>query len=267
MPLNGDAKRDNFAHNKGEGGILPAGKNRPEIDKICDVEPHADIILSPGHSAFNVPLEFVTFIETLRQHSNGKPVGFKVCVGRQSEFFAIRKARVETGIPPDFITVDSGEGGTRASPPEYSNSVGMPLRGSLAFVVDVLVGHNRTDDTRIIASGNIIKDYAWHGARARSTHDQQRTGFHAVLRLHLALKCNRNTCPTGITTPISRLVSSHLTRPIDSAAFTTRRYALWPTCSQHRGTRIQMTSSETISTNVRARTGSFATTRSTHPSS
>jgi glutamate synthase domain-containing protein 2 len=47
---------------------------------------------------------------------------------------------VKTGIYPDFITVDGGEGGTGAAPLEFSNSVGMPLREALAFVYDALTG-------------------------------------------------------------------------------------------------------------------------------
>ncbi|MEI8650939.1 glutamate synthase-related protein [Paraglaciecola sp. Hal342] len=52
------------------------------------------------------------FVKQLRELSGGKPVGFKLCIGRASEFVAVCKAMVETGIKPDFITVDGGEGGT-----------------------------------------------------------------------------------------------------------------------------------------------------------
>jgi glutamate synthase domain-containing protein 2 len=74
-------------------------------------------------------------------------------VGRKSEFIAICKAMLDTGITPDFITVDGGEGGTGAAPLEYSNSVGMPLRDGLAFVVDTLIGFGLREQVRVIASG------------------------------------------------------------------------------------------------------------------
>ncbi len=70
----------------------------------------------------------VEFIQTLRDLSGGKPIGFKLCIGRKSEFISICKAMHATRIYADFITVDGSEGGTGAAPLEYSNSVGMPLR-------------------------------------------------------------------------------------------------------------------------------------------
>ncbi|MEL4395692.1 glutamate synthase-related protein, partial [Shewanella algae] len=74
-----------------------------------------------GHSAFNTPLGLLRFIEKLRTLSGGKPVGFKLCIGFRHEFIAIMKAVGETGIYPDFITVDGAEGGTGAAPLEFSN--------------------------------------------------------------------------------------------------------------------------------------------------
>ena len=47
---------------------------------------------------------------------------------------------LETGITPDFITVDGGEGGTGAAPTEMTNSVGTPLRDALIFVNRALIG-------------------------------------------------------------------------------------------------------------------------------
>jgi len=108
----------------GHGGILPAAKNTEEIAAIRGVEPHTTVLSPPGHSAFSTPLEMMEFIALLRKKSGGKPIGFKLCIGRQSEFVALCKAMVQSGIKPDFITVDGGEGGTGAAPLEFSNSVG-----------------------------------------------------------------------------------------------------------------------------------------------
>ncbi|HFE39008.1 MAG TPA: FMN-binding glutamate synthase family protein, partial [Gammaproteobacteria bacterium] len=112
----------------GHGGILPADKNTPEIAAIRGVEPYTQVNSPPTHSAFRTPLEMMTFIKLLRDLSGGKPIGIKLSIGRRSEFVAICKAMTETGIRPDFITVDGGEGGTGAAPLEYTNSIGMPLR-------------------------------------------------------------------------------------------------------------------------------------------
>jgi glutamate synthase domain-containing protein 2 len=98
----------------GHGGILPAAKLTEEIAKIRDVPMGHDVDSPPGHSAFSNPLELVEYISLLRELSGGKPVGFKLCIGKRREFIAICKAMHETGIAPDFITVDGGEGGFRS---------------------------------------------------------------------------------------------------------------------------------------------------------
>ena len=96
----------------GHGGILPAQKNTEEIAKIRGVKPGTAVHSPAFHTAFSTPLEMMQFIGQLRELSGGKPIGFKLCVGHKSEFLAICKAMLETGIKPDFIAVDGGEGGT-----------------------------------------------------------------------------------------------------------------------------------------------------------
>jgi glutamate synthase domain-containing protein 2 len=185
----------------GHGGVLPACKNTPEIAAIRGVEPYTQIDSPARHAAFSSPIELMHFIACLRELSAGKPIGFKLCIGQRSEFFALCKAMLETGIRPDFITVDGGEGGTGAAPVEYTNSVGMPLMDALVFVSDCLNGFDLRDEIKIIASGKIF------------------TGFHIVKRLALgadlcnsargmmlalgciqSLQCNKDTCPTGVAT-------------------------------------------------------------------
>ena len=90
----------------GHGGILPAAKVTEEIAKIRIVEKGKDVVSPPFHRAFNTPLELLEFIKQLRERSGGKPVGFKLCVGRKSQFLAICKAMVKTGIMPDFYYIE-----------------------------------------------------------------------------------------------------------------------------------------------------------------
>ena len=140
----------------GHGGILPAKKNTPEIAGIRGVEPGTAVLSPPFHRAFETPIELMQLIAQMRTLSKGKPIGFKLCIGRKSEFLSICKAILETGIKPDFISVDGGEGGTGAAPLEFSNSVGMPYREGLAFVYDALIGFGLKKDIKIIASGKIM---------------------------------------------------------------------------------------------------------------
>ncbi len=191
----------------GHGGILPAAKVTEEIAKIRLVQPGKDVMSPSYHTAFNTPTGLLQFVKRLRDLSGGKPIGFKLCIGQKSQFLGICKAMISTGILPDFITVDGGEGGTGAAPIEFSNSVGMPLREALAFVYDALHGFGIKRHIRIIASGKVhsgfdlVKNFSLgadmcNGARAM---------LMAVGCIQ-ALECNRNTCPTGVATQDPNLV-------------------------------------------------------------
>ncbi|MCF6181401.1 FMN-binding glutamate synthase family protein [Lutibacter sp.] len=185
----------------GHGGILPAIKNTEEIAEIRDVPAHTDVNSPPSHSAFTSPTELMNFIKLLRDKSGGKPIGFKLCVGKKEEFIDLCKAMVSTGIKPDFITVDGGEGGTGAAPVEFSNSLGMPLRDGLAFVTDTLMGFDLKKDIKIIASGKIFS--AFHIARIIALGADMVNSARAMMLAIgciQARECNNNTCPVGVAT-------------------------------------------------------------------
>jgi glutamate synthase domain-containing protein 2 len=185
----------------GHGGILPAAKNTKEIAEIRHVKPHTTVFSPPYHSAFNSPKEMMLFIARLRKLSEGKPVGFKLCIGQKREFYAVCKAMIETDCYPDFITIDGGEGGTGAAPPEFSNSVGMPLMDGLSFVHDTLTGFNIRHHIKLIASGKVLTGY--HILRAialgADTCNSARAMMMAIGCIQ-ALVCNTNKCPTGVAT-------------------------------------------------------------------
>jgi glutamate synthase domain-containing protein 2 len=185
----------------GHGGILPAAKLTPEIARVRKVPLGHDVISPIKHSTFNTPIELLKFIDHLRSLSGGKPVGFKICIGRRREFAAICKAMLETHILPDFITVDGGEGGTGAAPLEFSNHLGEPLESALLYVHNTLVGTNLRDKIRIICSGKIITgfDMISHIALGADIFNLAR-GMMLSLGCIQSRQCNLNTCPTGVAT-------------------------------------------------------------------
>jgi len=191
----------------GHGGILPAIKNTEEIAKIRHVKPGIAVHSPPSHSAFYDPIQFMNFIKKLRDLSDGKPVGFKLCVGRKQEFMDFCEAMIYTGIQPDFITVDGGEGGTGAAPVEFSNTMGMPMREGLIFVHDTLVGFGLRKDIKVIVAGKIITGF--HMARAIALGADGCNSARAMM-LSIgciqALQCNSNTCPVGVATQNKSLV-------------------------------------------------------------
>jgi glutamate synthase domain-containing protein 2 len=191
----------------GHGGILPASKNTADIAKIRTVEVGTEVISPSTHREFNSPVGLLEFVKTLRELSEGKPVGFKLCVGRPAEFLGICQAMIETGIKPDFITVDGGEGGTGAAPLEYSNSVGMPLREGIAFVDDCLTGFGVRGDIRIIASAKVFTGF--HMAKNLAVGADlcnSARGMMLALGCVQSLICHTNHCPTGIATQDPDLV-------------------------------------------------------------
>ncbi len=190
----------------GHGGILPAGKNTEEIAAMRLVEPHTDVLSPPSHTAFEDSEGLMHFIKQLRDLSGGKPVGFKLCVGRKDEFTEICEAMLSTGISPDFITVDGGEGGTGAAPVEFTNILGMPLLDGLVFVHDSLVGYDLKKHIKLMAAGKIFSGY--HMARALALGADICNSARAMmlaLGCIQSLKCNMNTCPVGVATQDSVL--------------------------------------------------------------
>lgn len=185
----------------GHGGILPGAKVTQEISDIRGVEIGKDVISPPAHSAFSSPQDLLNFIAQLRKLSDGKPVGFKLCIGYKSEFLSICKAMIETGITPDFIAVDGAEGGTGAAPVELTNSVGTPLWDAVTFVNNALIGTGVRDKIRIIAAGKIIS--AFHMMRVMAlgadTVNSAR-GMMFALGCIQSRSCNTDKCPTGVAT-------------------------------------------------------------------
>jgi glutamate synthase domain-containing protein 2 len=185
----------------GLGGVLPGAKVSAEIAATRGVPIGKTVISPPSHSAFTTPGEFVAFIATLRRLSGGKPVGFKLCVGARTEFLSICKAIVASGIAPDFVIVDGGEGGTGAAPQEFEDHVGMPLTEGLMLVHNSLVGTGLRDRIRIGASGKVASgvDIVSRVCQGADFTMSARAMMFAAGCIQ-ALKCNTNKCPTGVAT-------------------------------------------------------------------
>lgn len=185
----------------GHGGVLPAAKNTEQIATIRGVKPHTTILSPPSHTAFSDTKSLVKFIAKLRLLSNGKPIGFKLCIGKTREFEMICEEMISQNCFPDFITVDGAEGGTGAAPLEFSDGVGMPFEPALIFVNKTLVRLEIRDKIRVICSGKIISGYSILRAVALGADMcNSARGFMFSLGCIQALRCNTNQCPTGVAT-------------------------------------------------------------------
>ena len=190
----------------GHGGILPAAKVTAEIAEARLVPQGKDVFSPTYHKAFSTPLEMMAFIAQLRELSDGKPVGFKICIGDPREFMAIVKAMIQTGIYADFIVVDGGEGGTGAAPLEFSDSLGAPLNEGLLVVQNTLVGAGIRDRFKIGASGKMVTASAMARSMALGADwcNSARAFMFAVGCIQ-SQRCHTNQCPVGVTTQDPKL--------------------------------------------------------------
>lgn len=185
----------------GHGGILPKDKISAEIAQIRGVSRDHDCVSPSSHPAFSTPLELMHFIQQLRELSNGKPVGFKLCLGQPWQFMGIVKAMLQTQILPDFIVVDGSEGGTGAAPVELINYMGTPLREGLLFVHNSLVGAGLRDKIKIGASGKIISAFDISSTMAIGADwVNSARGFMFAVGCIQAQSCHTNQCPVGVAT-------------------------------------------------------------------
>jgi glutamate synthase domain-containing protein 2 len=185
----------------GLGGVLPAPKVTEEIAQIRGVPAFQDCISPPAHSAYSTPRELLEFIGELRRLSDGKPVGFKLCVGTRRDVLALCKAMRDTGIRPDFIIVDGAEGGTGAAPLEYQDHMGTPLTEGLTILHEALVGAGLRDGIRIGAAGKVASghDIVRRLIQGADFCLAARPMMMAVGCIQ-AQKCHTDHCPTGIAT-------------------------------------------------------------------
>ena len=191
----------------GKGGVLPGSKVNAEIARVRGI-PLGEDSLSPNrHPEVSSSEDLLDLLETVRSVS-GKPVGIKAVIGDHRWLQALCSTINARGIAsaPDFITVDGAEGGTGAAPASLIDYMGLPLRESLPLVVDILKKHGLRERIRVIASGKLINPAQI--ARALCVGADFTTtarGFMFSLGCIQAMQCNKNTCPTGITTHDKRL--------------------------------------------------------------
>ena len=186
----------------GKGGILPGAKITAEIAEIRGIDVGQDSISPNRHVEIDDWDDLLDFLAHIREVT-GKPVGIKTVFGAAEPFrdlFDTVKRRGEA-FAPDFITLDGGEGGTGASPLPLMDLVGVTIREALPEVANLLREYKLKDRIRLVASAKLMVpgDVAWALAAGADFVTSAR-GFMFSLGCIQAMKCNMNTCPTGITT-------------------------------------------------------------------
>ena len=191
----------------GKGGMLPGLKVNEEIARVRGIEPWQDSISPNRHPEIDSVDELLDFVQHVRDVTQ-KPVGFKSVFGSFGWLEKLCEEVDKRGedSAPDFITVDSGDGGTGAAPQALMDNVGLLIRDALPAVVAVLEKYNLKDRIRIIAGGKLLNpaDVAWALCTGADFVNCGR-GFMFSIGCIQAMKCNKDTCPTGVTTHNVRL--------------------------------------------------------------
>jgi len=185
----------------GVGGVLPAAKVSQEIARYRGVPAGVKCVSPAAHTAFRTPRELMRFVALLRELAEGKPVGFKLCVGSRVDVLAICKAMLAEGVTADFIIVDGGEGGTAAAPLEYEDHVGLPLTDGLMIVHNALMGTGLRDKIRIGASGKVAtgNDIVKRLIQGADYTNSARSMMMAAGCIQ-SQRCHTNLCPVGVAT-------------------------------------------------------------------
>nr|WP_281858641.1 FMN-binding glutamate synthase family protein [Litoreibacter halocynthiae] len=184
----------------GKGGILPGAKVTAEIAAIRGIDEGQDSISPNRHVEISNVAELLDMIAHVREVT-GKPTGIKTVFGSEAPFRDLFDLVLQRDEAPDFITIDGGEGGTGAAPLPLMDLVGVTIKEALPEVANLLREYGLKDRIRLIASGKLMVpgDVAWALAAGADFVTSAR-GFMFSLGCIQAMKCNKNTCPTGITT-------------------------------------------------------------------
>lgn len=191
----------------GKGGLLPGAKVSDEVSAIRGIPKGRDSVSPSRHPDIASVKDLLAVCQRIRE-ATGKPVGFKLVLGSPAFMEALCGEIQRQGqeLAPDFITLDSADGGTGAAPQSLIDYMGMPLRESLPVVADRLAEAGLAERIRLIASGKLIEPgaVAWALCAGADFVNSAR-GFMFALGCIQAMQCNKNSCPTGITTHRKRL--------------------------------------------------------------
>jgi glutamate synthase domain-containing protein 2 len=181
--------------------VLPGVKVSKEIAAYRGVPVGEKCVSPAAHSAFGTPRELMAFVAQLRELTDGKPVGLKLCVGSRVDVLAMCKAMLAEGVAPDFIIVDGAEGGTAAAPLEYEDHVGLPLTDGLIVVHNALVGTDLRERIRIGASGKVAtgSDIVKRLIQGADYTNSARAMMMATGCIQ-SMRCHTNHCPVGVAT-------------------------------------------------------------------
>ena len=190
----------------GKGGLLPKEKITEEIAFLRNIQTGQDVVSPPRHKECSSALSTAHFIKDIQEISQ-IPVGIKFCLGRETEIYELFSVLKRENIFPDYIALDGSEGGTGAAPKTFMDDLGYPLMPALQTIQKILRELSLKNKFKILCSGKLISSGKQMMALALGANAVYTArGFLLALGCIQALRCHKNSCPTGITTHNPRLM-------------------------------------------------------------
>ena len=202
---------------KQTGGKLAGSKVTADIAYYRGVEEGKNLF-SPNRFPYADTIEhLMDFVGRLQELSK-KPVGLKIVISDAKHIDNVIKeiaARKEKGLSiPDFVTVDSGEGGSATAPLELMEAVGLTTHNALYVIDKTLKRYNLKDDIKLVISGKILTpdDVAIALSLGADSVGIAR-GFMmsgGCIRARMCSGFGSHQCPVGLATQDPRLRASYL---------------------------------------------------------
>lgn len=190
----------------GKGGILPAAKVTKTIAETRGIEEGQDSVSPNRRKDVGNADELAALVARVKTITN-KPVGIKFVLGRPQDLDDMLETFQAHKTYPSFITLDGADGGTGAAPAALMDHVGMTLDESLPALMSKLSYYGLSDEILVCVSGKLVTPalIAWALAEGAVAVNSARGPMFALGCIQ-ALQCDKNTCPTGITTHDKKLV-------------------------------------------------------------
>ena len=202
---------------KQTGGKLAGSKVSADIAYYRGVEEGKNLF-SPNRFPYADTIEhLMDFVGKLQELSK-KPVGLKIVISDAKHIENVVQEiakRKEQGLSiPDFVTVDSGEGGSATAPLELMEAVGLTTHNALYVIDKTLKKYALKNDIKIIISGKILTpdDVAIALSLGADAVGIAR-GFMmsgGCIRARMCSGFGTHQCPVGLATQDPRLRASYL---------------------------------------------------------
>ncbi len=202
---------------KQTGGKIVGSKVTADIAYYRGVEEGKDLE-SPNRFPYaRTTKDLLNFIGKL-QNISKKPVGIKIVisdvVSTEEMIKEIAENKKLNRPIPDFITVDSGAGGSATAPLELMESIGLETFNALYIVDTLLRKYKLKDDIKIIASGKIltpddvVKTLALGADSVGIARGFMMSG--GCIRARQCAGVGSHVCPVGMATQDPRRRASYL---------------------------------------------------------